>query len=385
MTPSLTSNDGNHMKKSAPERVEEILSAPGPYVSVYLDITPGRASASEQLHEEREKLINSGVDLTPFEIQFNAIKSNAALTTALDVGGWCAIAGADGSAITMTGAEPPRANLVALDSFPHVGPMLEWGQAQVAHTIISLGSEVVEALLFVVGEQPEVRQIGHGAADAAPQIEEIIKETGSELVVIVTQPSAHEAAIDLQAALEILPSSVVTSVVVQEDDDTTGDLADAVVRLVADQTATTTVDALETHRQFSSLGRSVEGLSDTRTALLDGSVELLLIHDDPDDLRRIESGALMGAASTDGFGSQTGRLNDVLIAVALSSDARVHIVPNTQKSLRSGIGAILRDGGVRDDAVVETIDAQAAEKPLPTSAKSLSRQVVESLQLAEAA
>lgn len=370
---------------TATDRTHEILNAPGPYVSAYFDISDEPSSLSRQFTDEKAKLASSGVDLVPFAVQFDAIEGRTALPIGVEAGGWCAIAAADGTTITMTAPEPPRANLIAVDSFPHVGPMLEWEQAQVAHIVVSLGHENVETVLFVAGVQPEIRQIGGTASDSLAAIGDIAAETESELIVIATPPSQREVAERLQGALEEqLPSSIDVSIVVQQTEDSTEDLADAVVRLVSDQTATTTVDALRTHRQLLPMKMSVEGLADTRDALVEGRVDLLLLHDDPDDVRRIESDDLVAQSSITERTAPTGRLNDVLIASALTSGARVHITPKTQRSLRSGIGAILSEGGVREPADRTETDNQSAPS-WPTSAASLSREVVGQMVLAERA
>ena len=126
-------------------------------------------------------------------------------------------------------------------------------------------------------------------------------------------------------------------------------IADQTVRAAADIVARDTVAILESYKEAAGQGRAATDAAETLTALSDGRVETLLVHDDPDDDRtaRFERPGLICSVPDPDVTNPvpadavTGRLVDVAIRSALLSDAAIRFVPAHTGS-PDGLGAILR-------------------------------------------
>jgi hypothetical protein len=165
----------------------------------------------------------------------------------------------------------------------------------------------------------------------------------AELAVVVASD------LDRPDIIDRLSSVVRVDCEVVGIDPAEGDLADAAVRLVSDRTARGTVEALQRFRFARSHESVVEGVADTIDALQAGRVRLLLVHDDPDDERRvwIGDGATHIATSPGGFlgeveGTAEVRLTDAAIRSCLLAGGRAHSIPeHLGDGPAEGIGATL--------------------------------------------
>jgi hypothetical protein len=110
-------------------------------------------------------------------------------------------------------------------------------------------------------------------------------------------------------------------------------VAEEVVRLTADHTASETREVLQRFREAVGTGTGAATADATLDAFEEGRVELLLVHDDDGDeptVRRDRSIAPPGA-----------RLVDAAVAGALRTDAGIRVVPGAALG-ESPVGAILR-------------------------------------------
>jgi peptide subunit release factor 1 (eRF1) len=128
-----------------------------------------------------------------------------------------------------------------------------------------------------------------------------------------------------------------------------------VERLVDTAVAEATVGLL--HKMREELGqhdRAVVGTDPTIRALQQAQVEVLLVHDDPDDERTAwfgEEATAIGSTqqaldevqpgSTDDASRRQARLVDVAIRAVIGTGAEIRVVPSVE-TLSDGLGALLR-------------------------------------------
>jgi hypothetical protein len=122
---------------------------------------------------------------------------------------------------------------------------------------------------------------------------------------------------------------------------------DDIRRLVHTAVAAETVQLVRTFREEDGRGaRAAVGVTDVFAALRAAQVDVLLVHDDPDDDRLAWYGdepGDVGSDRTDLMSSSPdqGRLVDVAIRAALGTGASVRVVPGVD-GLDDSIAAILR-------------------------------------------
>lgn len=293
----------------------------GPVISCYLDRGRGDALVdSAEWQDERRRLIAAGAT----EAALDAAEARMALPVPEDVSGQAIFVSPDGSTVGEFGADPPRWDLVRFDSLAYVAPMMEWHQMRIPHLVVVVGEDVTEILSFPVADEPTIHPVNGGREETTRRCRALIAETGASLVVI---SGAEEVARDLfQRLVEALPVS--TRVRRHDGDDA---LADAVVREVADLSASTTVELLREFRFHRSHGDAAEGVGEVVAALATGEYDVLLLHDDPEDPRRawFGPGAFdIGSAEASGLASE-GRLVDVCIRCALRQGKQVRVIPST--------------------------------------------------------
>jgi Bacterial archaeo-eukaryotic release factor family 2 len=110
-------------------------------------------------------------------------------------------------------------------------------------------------------------------------------------------------------------------------------IADEVVRMLADQVATQITDLADQLRTRLSAGTACVGVTDTLSALREGRVDTLLVHDDrsPDPTTTSARGHIPAGT----------RVVDVAIVEALRTDAAVVIVPSLA-ALEGPVAALMR-------------------------------------------
>jgi peptide subunit release factor 1 (eRF1) len=265
-----------------------------------------------------------------------------------------------------------------LGALPSFGPVLEWEQAAVPHIVVladrvgadlaaltRAGDEWVTSVGPGDGHDPELRRSAPGgwsqrryqqraenlweerAKEVAQDLAGLAEKIGARLIVVAGDVRA------VQLLEEALPEGV-REIVRNVEGSRAADggldaLAEETVRLAATVAAEDTVACLG--RLEEELGRegglAVEGVEDTLAALAEARVDVLLVHDDPDDDRQAFFGpkANLVATGPDPLidlaveKPTSARLVDVAIRSALGTGAGVRIVPNVP---RDGMAGFMR-------------------------------------------
>ncbi len=212
-----------------------------------------------------------------------------------------------------------------MDSLPYVAPLLEWDQRRVPHVVVTADGEGADVTTFDADHHNETRTYTNGIHGLVDAIVDQARSIRARLIVVAGEPQYR------QPLLEGVATHVpVTCRVVGEEPAPAADLADTVVRLVSDTIARTTVEHLRDYRFLRTHEAAADGVDATVNALIDGSAELVLIHDDPDDQRRLWVGTGPGELSFDLVDGYTqARLNDAIIRSAVLQDIEVYIIPST--------------------------------------------------------
>jgi len=341
-----------------------------PFVSVYVDISPGerRATAAERLEAAR-----LGLDGATPEQQ--AVLSG--LVAALDPGGddacLAALVDADGRAIVRTYPVPPRSDVAAVANLPYLGPILLAEQGLTHHLVAVVHDEETGP----GGETVHDGETVPGGETAGAEVEVLVVPRHGDPVV-TRSPAADGIALaaalrdaclasrtrllilaapagDLDRLAEQVRAHVPVEIEVESvatdalDSDA---LSEAVHRVTATHAARVTVELLRLWRFHHSQGEAVTGAADSLAALNTGRAALVLVHDDPADGRTawftvdsalaVPGGAPTLGAVAPGDELLPARFADVVVRSALLQGCPVEIVP-TVETLDDGIGVILDD------------------------------------------
>jgi hypothetical protein len=255
--------------------------------------------------------------------------------------------------------------VVRVAQLPTAGPLFEALQAQVHHLVAVIDDQGADVVQFPPRGLPVVDRSDVRSPDAlAAWLAGLADAVDTDLVVLAgpedpvaetheallarlgPEPPVAVADLDLESArADARPAPTGTAVPTE--------LADTVVRLVADRVATETVEALRLWRFHLAHGAATNGLADTVEALRSGRLGLLLVHDDPDDDRS----AWFGTAPTDlAIDLETldhtlrwqqpahARLVDVLVRSAFLQGAGIRMVPSTGSTgPLDDVGGVLAD------------------------------------------
>ncbi len=163
------------------------------------------------------------------------------------------------------------------------------------------------------------------AADGTTTVATALDPPHHDLAVVDTLPYTAPM---LEWDQRSVPHVVVT--VDLPDPDGTADRAEQTVRLAADTAARATVHRLRTHKFLRTHDAAVDGTADTVAALAEGTAEWILVHDDPNDQRRLWIGSEPNELSLEQrSGYEQARLVDATIRSAVLQDIGVHIIPST--------------------------------------------------------
>jgi hypothetical protein len=279
------------------------------------------------------------------------------------------IAGGDGARVVEHFPDPP----VLGDRFrwgplPWAGPFAEARQSAVPHVVVSIDRTGAEIVLIRGGRLEADERVEGGrdyplqkskpggwsqrryqqraentwqenASNVADELTDVVHRSGARLVVVSGDVRA------VQLLRDALPEDVGALVEVVD-----GDVAAETVRLVNTVVASDTVALLQKFKEEKGQAdRAADGIAATITALNQSQVEVLLVHDDPDDTRTAWCGAdptPIAASPTDlkdlGVDSpDEAPLVDVLIRAAVGTGAGVRMTPGAPVP-NDGVGAILR-------------------------------------------
>lgn len=354
----------------------EVFSYRGPALTVYLETEPvaNAAQLTEQKWQTlRRELEEAG---TPVE----ALDAVDELLPDAHTRGRClsAIVAVDGTVLHHGNhPDPPHRDVGRWAELPGLAPVVEWRQSRPAHIIVltdRTGADifVFEALggrdfqIEVEGSDDVIRKVAPGgwsqrrfqqraedswesnAKVVADRLARIVDKVGAQLVVAAGDVRA------LQLLREALPPQIDALVQQVEGsrspDGSVDAIAEDAVRLVATAVAHDTSELLAKFREeLGQHDRAANGPEDVVAALAAGRVDVLLLHDDPDDERTAWIGpegahiALeVGPLKEMGVDAPVeARLPDALLRAAVGTSAKVRVVP-AASVLKGGAGAILR-------------------------------------------
>lgn len=351
--------------------LNDLITCAGPVASVVLSAPSALADAAKRFEAtwQRARKQLSGAGMDPSELE--RLDRTA---SALHHG--------EGSSVVLIqcpGAETfvefldddVSEDLVALDTLPRLGALLESRQRSVPHVIVIADRAGADILAIDAGSlvrsldvEGETEFIHRGqpggwsqrrfqqraenlwesnAAQTADVVAKVARDTHARLIAVAGDVRA------VGFLHEHLPRDIaaLTHDLTGQSDER---IATETVRATADLVARDTRAIIEAHRDACGTGRGADGAPQTTEALAMGRVDTLLIHDDPRDDRRAMVD-LAGTWCSARVGDTTGlppeaeateaRLVDIAIRSALRSDAKVRFVPR-HGGPAEGIGAILR-------------------------------------------
>ena len=309
------------------DRLRLIYSRPGPYTSVYLATRPllddAKGDTIRRWQSLRQDLETQGAS----PAVLNAIDARLALPVPGDSAGVAVIAASDATTIVDYGQEPPRADLAVIDTLPYAAPLLEWDQRRVPHVVVTIDDEVARVATFGSDHYSRFDTIAGTPTEIVPPIAELAEATDCRLIVVAGTPFLTRRV--AEALLGAVP--IGCRVVAEPDADSVDELADATGRYVSDTAARATMGYLRELRYLAAHHSAVDGTADTIAALRSCCADVLLIHDDPDDRRRVWIGDRPHQISLERRADHTGhaRLVDASIRAAIATDTVVHIIPTT--------------------------------------------------------
>lgn len=286
---------------------------------------------------------------------------------------------ADGTQVLL--AEPlpdaPRAELVRVDALPSLAPMLEHRQSQVPFVIAVCDRQGADVYFSSDGGEPTavdvpaadgpITKIAAGGWSqrryqqrAENTWEATAGDIAAELVAVAAEVRPRVVLVGGDArtvslVCERLPgelAGLVRELPGSRADDGSAERRDAQVRRWIDTAvAEDTVRVLRAFDRERGQGeRAADGPAATLASLREGRVDVLCLHDDPDDARTawylVDDLALVAVdrADLEGLGvgePREGRLADVAIRAAIGTGAAIRIVP-AASPLQDRMGAILR-------------------------------------------
>lgn len=312
---------------SGAEKLASIYRRPGPYTTVYLARRPLLADAEADT-AQRWSLLRQDLEAqcAPPGV-LDAIEARLALPAPDDTSAVAVIAAADGTTIVEHGQDPPVHDVGVVDTLPYAGPLLEWHQRRIPHVVVTVDEQGADVACFGLDHYTRVDTVDGDIADVVGPVVSAIRDIGARLIVV-----SGDTFVAKRLADELTPLVPVSCRVIAETGATSLDeLVESTVTHVADTAARATVSYLREFRYLASHQSAVDGTADTVAALRDGTADALLIHDDPDDQRRIWIGPNaqdISLESRSGWDTHA-RLVDAALRAAIASGIEVHIIPST--------------------------------------------------------
>ncbi|MGF1595494.1 MAG: hypothetical protein ACFCVK_00945 [Acidimicrobiales bacterium] len=312
---------------SARERLRTLYGHPGPYTSVYLSTDrelPGpQPDPTSRWAAMRPSLEADGATSAALD----AIAARLPVPAPADAAAVAIIAAADGATIVDHGLDPLRYDLAIVDTLPYVAPLLEWEQRRLAHVVAVVGPDGADVVSFAAGRPDRSDEMAGRGAELALAIVDAVRVIDARLLVVAGEAEATRPLVDeLRLRLPIG-----CRLVVEPDVGSADELADETVRQLADVAARETVGHLRDLRFLVAHGAAVDGVERTLAAVREGDADLVLLHDDPRDQRRVWIGddpLLLSLEKGTGLDRQA-RLVDAIIRAAVLAGATVHVIPST--------------------------------------------------------
>ena len=353
----------------------DLVAGTGPFVTVYLTTEADIDNAAHRSEQHWKALRR---DLTDSGAPEEALAAIDPLVADAHLRGQtlAAVATAAGLAHAEHSPEPPPRDRGTCAALPALVPILEWRQSNPTHVAV-LADRAGADIFLSRHDRPDVhREAGgdddplhkakpggwsqlryqhraentweHNADDVAAEITNLFDRSGARLVVVAGDVRA------VQLIREALPERVAERLEVVEGgrsaDGSEDEFGAEVHGRLAGAVATDTVALLEKFRE--ELGqdhRAADGPEATVSALAQAQVEVLLVHEDPNDARRAYFGpdpTAIGLRANDltalGVDEPAeAPLVDVAVRAALATRAGIRVVPAGQAPT-GGLGAILR-------------------------------------------
>ena len=349
----------------------ELLRREGPFVTVWAGTSP-----PENRVRELQRTHASPVPDRVFDDLIAAVDAKLAP----GAGGLVAVADTTGVLLVEALPQPPRHDLERIEALPSISPLIEHRQSTVpclmlvidrrgADLVWSTGAETGSSTVDAPEDlmiqkfkdsdsgsgyrqhdfQQKVEQNwDHVAADVAHAVTERLAEIRPRVVTVagdvrMVQLLRRHLPNDVAAMLRDVPGS-------RSADGSEARRADVIRKWIRTAVAEDTVEVLKVfERERGEHDRAADGVEATLQALCEARVDVLLVHDDPQDRRCAwfapEQPALVALDRSTieavGVTAREGRLIDVAIRSALATSAGVRVVPGAGP-VHDGLGAILR-------------------------------------------
>jgi len=312
---------------SALDLIRSLYAHPGPFTTVYLQTWPLLHDSQRGLNQRWDRLGPALSAQGSPAVALDAIAARLRLPAPDDTAGISVIAAADGHTVVDHALEPPRTDFTHFDTLPYVAPLLEWHQHRLAHLVVTIDHSGADIVAFGTDHRtPLAANLTGSSQDLASDLVTQVEAMDARLVVIAGEDDSCR-----RLAGTLAGRMPTTCRVVVDEHKNPDEVAEATVRYIFDTTARTTVAYLREFRFLASHGDAVEGTGRTIEGLNEGTADLLLIHDDPDDNRRVWVGddqrRLSATQSPDS--GQEARFVDAAIRSAVAQGAAVHIIPTT--------------------------------------------------------
>ncbi|MFT5201127.1 MAG: hypothetical protein ACI9C1_000495 [Candidatus Aldehydirespiratoraceae bacterium] len=324
--------------QSASEQVRTLLLHRGPYTSVYLATRPLlRTSSSDTARRWSDLRARLEAQCAP-PAALAAIEDRLAVPLPEDTAAIGIIAAADGTSIVDHGLEPPGRDFGTVEALPYLAPLFEWEQRGIPHLMVSVVPTGADVVTFAVDSTADVMPVSGPIDVVCAAVTELADAIAARVVVIGGREAGAEELADA-LRLRLHPSVHVATEFGGVDA-----FAEATVLQVADRAARETVGFLRELRFERTHDDAADGTESTLEAIRAGVRGTLLIHDDPEDLRRVWVGphpADLSATPRPGWQNDA-RLVDAAICAVIASGGRVHIVPSTGSQGPENDAALIR-------------------------------------------
>ena len=359
------------------ERFRQLLTARGPFASVYFEDSHNTEDAGTQLgimwRGLREQLLEQGADEAVTTDIESAVKD---LRAPIGRSGRAVVVGADGVVLNEHLLRPPAATIVRVSELPYIVPIVEHGFEYPHYVLVAvdhsgaditlhrngaIGSETVDGAGYPVHKASGAETAGYGDPQlrtdeaarknvraVADRVTELVDRTAAEVVFIVGEVRSRS---DLEAALpeRVADRAVALQVGARHSGHDFDEVQEAVEAELLKRRITIIDDVaqrftVEIGRQS---GLAAEGLDAVCSALRQGAVEILIIGD-IEEATVVTDGELTTIAPNADVLSEQGaapaktlRADEALPFFAVSVGASLvrteeRIVP------ADGIGAVLR-------------------------------------------
>lgn len=309
---------------TASDQVRTLLLHAGPYTSVYLATRPMMRHAGDDLARRWAalKIDLESVGSPPAALA--AIEARLLQPMPEDTAAIAVIAAADGASIIDHALEPPRRDFGTVETLPYLAPLFEWEQRRIPHVTVSAVPGGADVVTFTGDLAADLTTISGPSDVIAAEVSRQAAGVGARVIVV----GGHDGADDLTKAIRLAAEPTIR---VEHEAGTVDEFAEATVRHVADAGARDTVGWLRELRFERAHDDLIDGTADVVDAIGNGEVGTLLIHDDPDDHRRVWIGPAATSLSIepDPLLTRDARLVDAAICATVINGGTVHIVPST--------------------------------------------------------